>query len=142
MVKYFAYGSNMSFARIKERIKSVEPGVIGKLEDYSFTCNKIGGVRSAKANIEPKKGETVWGIIYELTEEEIKELDMYEGGYKRIKVTLETSNGLTNAYTYISQQTSDNINADSWYKDYIIEGAEEYDLPAQYIGKLADSIEV
>lgn len=55
---------------------------------------------------------------------------------------LKTSNGLTDAYTYISQHTCDIINAESWYKDYIIEGAEEYDLSAQYITELAESIEV
>ena len=62
--RYFAFGSNMSSRRMRERIAGARTMGLGKLEGWAFACNKSGMDGSAKANIQPCAGAVVWGAVY------------------------------------------------------------------------------
>lgn len=140
--KYFAYGSNMSLKRINKRISSVDLVGVGKLKDYEFICNKRSIDGSAKANIEFNQGSYVWGVIFELNKSELYLLDKIEGGYKRKEVTIKMSNDKISVYTYISENIKEDMRVLQDYKDIIIKGAKENDLPKKYINKLERNIKV
>ena len=80
---YFAYGSNMNPARMRERGAEFFSYRRGVLKDHRLVFNKLcrlyeGGFGCA--NIEPHKGEVVEGVLYEVDwEQALPVLDIYEG---------------------------------------------------------------
>nr|WP_276308344.1 gamma-glutamylcyclotransferase family protein [Ammonifex thiophilus] len=96
-VWYFAYGSNMSAARMRERVGEVggwEERIPGVLEEWRLVFNKVASrnPREGFANIEPSAGERVEGCLYRLSESVLERLDRYEGmksgHFKRMQVTV------------------------------------------------------
>lgn len=136
MKRYFAYGSNMSISRLRRRVSSASKIDTARLKDYKFICNKIGGDGTAKANIEFAHGEEVWGVIFELTKKDLEILDSYEGGYIRKKLRVRSGANEMKVYSYISNRVEEDLRVAPRYKDYIIQGAQENELPKAYIEKL------
>ena len=141
-VKYFAYGSNMNTDRIKGRISSAECIGIGKLNDYKLVCNKKSTDGSAKANVEEKEDAEVWGVIFEINKNDLVFLDRIERGYKRIEVKIKMGDSVINVYTYSSGNITKDKRVFSDYKGHIVSGAEENNLPKEYIERLKKKIEV
>ena len=129
---YFAYGSNMKFERISERIKNVEYVDIGCLFDYKLLCNKKSVDGTGKANIGYSSGDIVWGVLFGMDDNYADKLDRIEKGYEREKFEIDTDNGKINANAYISNKLTDSPPS-SYYKDLIVQGAVEYNLPSDYI---------
>ena len=81
-VYYFAYGSNMDLDKMRYMVganfKSYQRGV---LKDYELVFNKALGGGTAAANIVPKEGSVVEGVLYELEDPyyDYFSLDMWEG---------------------------------------------------------------
>ena len=75
---YLAYGSNLNMEQMEWRC----PGavVIGEtfVEGYEMTF-RSHSARGGVANIEPKKGSKVRALVWEITPEDEKALDRYEG---------------------------------------------------------------
>jgi len=137
LVLYFAYGSNMSSSRIQTRIHDVKSVGTGVLSNYTFTCDKASRDGSGKGNIHPKERCQVWGVIFEVPETVLAELDEIEGGYQRKIVQVETEDGTVEAVTYVSDELTDEPPFDS-YMENIIRGAQEHSLPKEYVDRLAE----
>ncbi len=109
---YFAYGSNMDPERICKRLsKPIE--TLGRehaiLRGYRLEFNKISSNNPEEgyANIVPDEDSLVEGILYKVTEEDIKKLDYYEGYFEHyykenVKVVLDNGDEVE-AITYIAQ---------------------------------------
>ena len=84
-ILYFAYGSNLSLEQMRERIGSKPKVISGAyLENHrlGFTLYSKLTWKGGVADIVPEAGSKVWGVIYELTEEQLDKIDHYEG-YKK-----------------------------------------------------------
>ena len=90
--KYFAFGSNMSNRRMKDRIPSASPLGIGRLKGYKFYCNKKSNDGSGKGNLLRSDGSDVWGVVFEINKSDLAVLDGYEVGYQRINVEVIFNN--------------------------------------------------
>lgn len=107
-VYYFAFGSNMDLERVVYRNLSFEKRESAKLIDYNLLFNKkaYGEYGQTFANIEPKEGSFVEGILYHTNEESIDILDDYEAcpdHYTREFINVVTANNETvEAITYIA----------------------------------------
>ncbi len=80
MAYYFAYGSNMDKYQIEERcpkILDIGKGLIPnkKIDFTRKSINRNCGV----ADIVDSQGDVVWGIIYDITDEDFIFLDRFEG---------------------------------------------------------------
>jgi hypothetical protein len=126
----------MSSARLLARVPTAQ--AIGRawLRDYRFVCNKTGNDGSAKANIEVKAGATVWGVLFTLPQRELLVLDRIEGGYERREVFVVFEERRVPCFTYASIHKNDGIAPFAWYKRHMVDGAQEFDLPADYIAFL------
>jgi hypothetical protein len=77
---YFAYGSNLLSSRLEFRVGKVQKVCNYDLLGYRLTFNVWGGF----ANIIPgRPNDKVEGVLYDLTDRQLKELDHYEGFYYR-----------------------------------------------------------
>lgn len=110
-MKYFAFGSNLDPVRMKQRGVAFTSRQKALLGDYELAFNKMNHQRpgSAFANIMPKPGGVVEGLLYEIDEQGLKNLDKYEGvpkHYTRKEVTLwlPETNEKVRAVTYIAQK--------------------------------------
>ncbi|WP_078769190.1 TrlF family AAA-like ATPase [Elizabethkingia meningoseptica] len=140
-MKIFAYGSNMNLNRLKERVPSANKLFNVFIKGYTIKCNKVSTDGSSKANIikTDNDDDIVWGIIFEIDDSEKDKLDNAEQGYNdSILSFLDSENNPHEAQVYIADESA--INEDllpyDWYKEYIVSGAKENNLPKEYIEKL------
>ena len=88
MILYFAYGSNMSAARMKQRLGWEAPRRASTLRDFELVFDQAGFNAPAwsPANIRSEQGGLVEGMVYEVEEKDLKILDGYEKYYQRLEV--------------------------------------------------------
>lgn len=139
MPLYFAYGSNMETAQMRVRLGDARPTGVARLLDHRFVCNKIGRDGSAKANVEASRGDEVWGVLYEITEDALAQLDRFEGGYWRERHHVIRSDGSFFACVlYVSDKTDAELVPSRAYRDRMVRGAREHRLPDPYAQAIED----
>lgn len=152
---YFAYGSNMSERRLKQRTPSAKVVGTGVLKEHRLTFHKRSTDGSGKCTIECSESDKVYGVLFKIDKKEKKCLDDAEGkvkdnckkGYKKIIVKIEIRDSKCSKYacgdticvkTY--QATPVSINQElkpyTWYKQHVLVGAIEQGLPLSYINCL------
>ena len=105
-VFYFAYGSNMDEARVRERGMPFTTRAAGSLKDYELRFNKIAKQipGAGHANVVQAPGSWVEGVLYELSDgKDIERMDPFEGypvRYDRRLVTIQTDEGGRTAWVY------------------------------------------
>jgi len=136
-ILYFAYGSNMDSMRMRKRTPSAVATGTACLKHHHVVCNKLGQDGTAKANIIPRQDTSTYGVLYEISTDEIKLLDTEETGYQRVeKMLLNHLNQEVHAQTYVAFRLTHQPVTTEWYKSIIIQGATEHGLPDDYIQTL------
>ena len=141
-IYYFAYGSNMHFARLRRRTPSAHPLETAVLRDHVLRFHKRGRDGSAKCNILHRHGQEVFGVVYQLAAHQQRALDRAEGReYRRCRVEVT---GLSSgkryralAYQAKSFAHDEDMGPYHWYKRFVVEGARQHGLPRHYIDTLA-----
>ena len=139
-VVYFAYGSNMNINRLKERVGDVELVGVARLRDHELKFNKLSVSGWGCANVEPAEGKEVWGLLYKVKEEQLKELDRYEGAplhYRRVKLKVLTQEGKeVEAVTYVAceEYKREGLRPADWYLNHLLAAKEL--LPESYVKEL------
>ena len=134
---YFAYGSNLLSARLRERVPSCAVRGAARLSGWRLTTDKRGRDGTGKANLRRDPAAVVWGVVWAIDAAEWPQLDRFEGGYARIEVEVETPLGARLAVaTYVSDRLTDVPVLDPAYKRAIVDGAREHGLPAAWIAGL------
>lgn len=137
----FAFGSNMCSGRFRDYGVSPErPGRAAVLPGYRLQFNKKSTEdKSGKANVVSHEGSDVWGVLYSISDNDLNKLDKGEGGYRRMRVQVRlTDNTNTDAWLYVARRPNNDagLRPYTWYKQFIVEGAREHFLPADYIATL------
>ncbi|MGL4297076.1 MAG: gamma-glutamylcyclotransferase family protein [Aestuariivirga sp.] len=145
---YFAYGSNMSLAQMRARCpESVAIG-IGWLAEHALVFPRYSTRRqSGAASIAPRRGSTVWGVIYSTTETDLARLDVFEGyradrpeaenNYNRAMVSVARENmDALACVTYIARPEAEHVPPSLDYLQTILTGAIENALPEAYVQAL------
>ena len=141
-MKYFAYGSNMNQDRMKEREVEFTKRERATLKGWKLAFNKISSRNHNEgyANIVEDDKEYVEGILYEISEESIRELDKYEGypnHYIKISVNVILENNeIVNAVTYVANpnQVKHGLKPSKEYLNHLIKGCDL--LSQEYYEKL------
>lgn len=138
MAYVFAYGSNMLNERMRsrDRIPNARPLGVAKLTGYKFVCDKRSQKDgSGKGNIHKSESGLVWGVVFEMPDESLAELDKIENGYERFTVQVELDGRITSVETYMSTDLTE-APPTAEYKGYIIAGARQHGLLDDYIAML------
>lgn len=86
---YFAYGSNLNKKQMMERCPDSKPVFTAILPNYKLVfAGWSRQWRGGVASIKSFRGDRVRGAIYEVSEQCLRQLDRYESGYNRFKVTV------------------------------------------------------
>ncbi len=132
---YFAYGSNMKRSYLEERIGTVEDCGIATLKDNRIAFNKESKKDgTGKTNILPTEHEDVFGVIYKMSEEQLKLLDGIEGGYVRILMLVEFEGKMTEVQTYVASphRINNDLLPTTDYLQNLIDGARDHRFPQTY----------
>jgi gamma-glutamylcyclotransferase (GGCT)/AIG2-like uncharacterized protein YtfP len=139
-VWYFAYGSNMSREQVRHRAGEPAEEKTARLENFELNFNKIARGGSGTAHIVAAEGRVVHGVLYRLTEAQLKKLDRFEGvpeHYRRSEVNVLDADGKRiAAQVYLARKVRRGLKPERAYLQRILEGATEHELPDDYIEQL------
>ena len=133
---YFAYGSNLYSQRMRERVPSAAARGVARLDGHRLALDKPGRDGTAKANLRPASGVSVWGVVWALDAAHWPALDACERGYRRIEVTVRLGDVETAAATYASELCTESPFPSRAYKRFLVEGAREHGLPPHWVDLL------
>lgn len=138
-LNYFAFGSNLSSPRLLQRIPQASKHCVATLHGHRLRWHKSGHDRSGKCDIDRTGNhqDLVYGVVYRMRHEDKLELDVYEGvgrGYERRQVRIVTEYGESlEAFTYYATDIDRRLQPYHWYKEHVLRGALEHDLPEFYV---------
>ena len=139
MAIYFAYGSNLLSQRLLERTPDAKPIGAAKLAGYALRFHKIGDDGSGKCDAYfMGDGHELFGVMYEMSDFDLEKLDGIEGeGYQRIRVTVLAEEPV-DVFTYVVKEEfiDPDIQPYAWYKNFVLAGAREHDLPDDYMSAI------
>jgi len=150
MPLYFAYGSNLDCGQMRERCPSARFVCVAKLKDYGLAFTRKSTKRGCGvADAVSKTGCDVWGVVYEIDDQDLAQLDRCEGYHpgkpekedsynRRERVVLDGGDEhkpLT-VMTYFAVGECNPPPPNKQYMGQIIEGAKFWRLPAEYIKEL------
>lgn len=146
---HFAYGSNMSSARLQARCPSATPIVTGYVVGRQLRFHKVGRDGTAKANAfwtgNPR--DLLYGIIYRCLLTDRSVLDSCESlgvGYEEVpaEVIVEGESKPRQVFLYQAYATriQEGLPTASWYAAHVLDGAAEHRLPTGYQNELLQTI--
>ena len=131
---YIAYGSNLDCQQMAYRCPTAEPIGKGLLHDYRLVFQ--GSPYGAHANVIPEEGQEVPVAIWEISPQDERALDRYEGVkagyYTREFLPIEVNGETVEALIYIMTPHNHGIPADG-YLATIARGYADFDLPIKYL---------
>ena len=140
---YFAYGSNLSSARMREPERAPGARLVGTaaLSGHVLEWHKRGADGSGKCTVRrtASRADGVWGVVWEVQDEDVERLDRVEGsGYERVEVEVTTANQRFTVFTYVARPShvATDLRPSDGYRALVIEGAREQGLPARWIEML------
>ena len=150
---YFAYGSNLDPDQMRERCPGLQLVGVAVLRDHKllfplFSEDWGGGVVSVQLS----HGKDVWGVVYELGDEDLRSLDEREGFrspgdahnlYEREHIWVDLvrpEDGSVprrvRCWIYLARTANPSLPSRR-YMETVIRGARAHKLPDDYIAMLA-----
>lgn len=132
---YFAYGSNMNEAQMALRCPGSKVVGIAMLENHRFLINERG-----VASIAEMQGKVVYGLLWNISEADERQLDSYEGVrkglYRKSTVSVrEPENQIVDALVYVAS-TNKHGKPRPGYMEGILRAATDLGFPTQVLEEL------
>lgn len=134
---YFGYASNLDASTLEGRLKSPAKKIaLGILPHFGFRFNVENPDGSARANVVDSPNESVYGLIYEIAEEDRDYFLTSEPGYEFVVKDVFTKKGPIKAHTFISDQIKEGVFPKAEYWEVIIKGGKEAKIPNTYLSQI------
>lgn len=136
---YFAYGSNMSLARLRERVPSATRLGCYLLREHDLRFHKSCDDGSGKCDafFTSNAAHVIYGALFEIDPGQKPDLDRAEGlgyGYDVKQVSVVASDAsVIEAMTYVATAIDESLQPYSWYLNHVLIGAIETALPGDYV---------
>ena len=133
MALYFAYGSNMSQSRLEKRVGNVTCYGVAELAEHVHAFSKRGQDGTGKGNIEDLFESSVYGVVYELSEQQLEALLPFESGYEQKSVTLAMKHRESvTALTFKTKDCVQGLSPTPEYAQHYLAGLKSHEFPAGY----------
>ncbi|MEM6989247.1 MAG: gamma-glutamylcyclotransferase family protein [Myxococcota bacterium] len=133
MTLYFAYGSNMSSARLRARVGAVDVEGRAFVVGHEHQFSKAGSDGTGKGHIAPHPSRSVHGVVYALTDEQLARLAQFEGGYAATSLPVSVATGtIVTATTFVALRPCDAPPPSPAYLDHYRRGFLEHAIPRAY----------
>lgn len=144
MINYFAYGSNMSLARLVARLGAARKLGCYSLPQHELKFHKVGRDGSGKCDAfhTGDSQHFLYGVLFRISHRDKQLLDRFEGlgeGYDEKIVSVFSAGGdVRQAVLYYATHIDQAIGPFHWYKHHVLTGAREALLPGEYIARIED----
>ena len=129
---YFAYGSNLLRERLLARCPSLSFASRAVLAGHQLAFDKASIDKSGKCAFVRAEGENVLGVLWDVPNEDLGELDKHEGvgnGYEQCIVSVAREDGNTvEAVTYRATKHQQGLQPFDWYLALVVAGAVQQQL--------------
>ena len=144
---YFAYGSNLCVARLRDRVPGARFVGLATLEGYVLRWHKRSNKdESGKLSVavSGESNAAVPGALFAIPVGEKRQLDRAEGlgyGYEQRTVVTTTTTGPIEAVTYVASPShiDDELVPFSWYRDIAAAGAASLGLPDAHVHSMRNA---
>jgi len=141
---YFAYGSNMSLPRLRQRIGSARALCRASLDGHQLRFHKRGQDGSAKCDaFFTGDNSVLHGVLFRIDAASKPVLDHIEGagaGYDAATVSVTTGSGkVQEALAYRATSLDNSLKPFCWYRHHVVYGARAFCLPAGHIADIERS---
>lgn len=138
--RYFAYGSNMNAEQMARRCPSARLVAPARLEGFRLAFTRYSERWGAGvADVVPDLGFEVWGLLYELGEDDLVALDRCEGHpthYVRGELGVAVAGEPVQAQVYTVREKDDFHPPAAQYLAMMIAAAEQHRFPPDYLALL------
>ena len=127
---YFAYGSNLCVTQMARRCPDAANPRPARLSDHDWLINERG-----VATVEPFPATQVHGVVWDVSERDLANLDSAEGvpvRYRRDRLVVHTDDGLSHAWVYIDHRVQPGAPRPG-YLERVIDAAVHHRLPRGWI---------
>ncbi len=138
-MKFFVYADNLNPTQLARR--APEHRFVGKayLPDHTILfCRWSSQWRCGLGSISPSPGERVWGIVVDITDEDLKVLDEFEGdvptgAFRHVQVTVIDEAGEKQLVTTHVAAPIGKFKPKAHYLDWVVKGIKHWKLPDDYL---------
>jgi cation transport regulator ChaC len=140
-MKYFAYGSNMLRERLLKRVPGATLIGLASGRGRVLRFHKKSSDGSAKCDLAAtqREDDQVWGVLFEIPEDQIAVLDDAEGlgkGYARATIQVRREDGqAVDSAVYLATPgaVEPTLKPYDWYRSLVVAGARQNNLPGPYV---------
>lgn len=146
---YFAYGSNMNLGQMIGRCPETRALGVARLVDYRLCFPRFSRTHQcASASVEPYPGSAVFGVLYDVSENDLPVLHYHEGydphgpaelnrhTFREVTVLRLGGSQKVKAMTYFAVPDGTTARPSAAYRQLMIDGAEHHGLPLACIAAL------
>lgn len=133
-MKLFVYADNLNPTQLKRRAPEHRPVGKGYLPDHTIQfCRWSSQWRCGLASVVPSPGERVWGMILDVTEEDLKLMDEFEGdvppgAFRHLPVTVITEDEEKTLVTTHAAAPIGKFKPKEHYLDWVMKGLKHWKL--------------
>jgi gamma-glutamylcyclotransferase (GGCT)/AIG2-like uncharacterized protein YtfP len=137
---YFAYGSNLDESQLQRRCPGATLVTVGSLPDFrlEFTVRSAGW-NAGVADVVESPGDRVWGLVFDLMDQDLESLDRFEGyphQYGRFIAQIDTPRGMLDAWVYTVTRKQPFVAPARRYVEIIRRAALRHGFPDTYLRML------
>lgn len=148
MPRYFAYCTLLDTDEMHKFCPHAESTIVASESGYRVTFARYDSSGpGGGCNLQEAPGHRIYGLVYELSDDEFDQLDRISGVdrgyYRRVELQLRGADGeMMNAWTYVMPNPGDAFRPSASYVQPILAGAEASNLPADYRAELREIVRV
>lgn len=134
-MQFFIYADNLNPTQLKRRAPEHKLVCKAYLPDHTIHFSRWSSQwRCGLASVAPSAGEQVWGVVLEITEEDLKLLDEYEGevppgAYRHVSVTVITESGEKVLVATHAANPIGKFKPKEHYLEWVMKGVRHWKLP-------------
>lgn len=143
---YFAYGTLLDIDYMRRFCPSARAVGVMRLDGYELGFARCADPSRGGCTLDAAPGGAVWGVQYELSDEDMAKLDevsgVPKGHWARTPVTVRDPAGnRVDTTTYVIPDRSGPYAPTDSYVAPIFKGAADFDLPASYVARLRQLVQ-
>ena len=133
---YIIYGRHLSEEHMRRYCQTANPMAVATLKDYQLVFQAREHGAGAFANVIPAKGHEVPVVIWELSEQDERHLDIdqgtVEGLRRKERVDIEVNGKTLQALIYVMDPGPEGVPTDRYLRP-MVEGYRDFDLPIKVL---------
>ena len=138
-MKFFLYGDHLNPTQLKRRAPEHQFLMLATLPEHTITfCRWSSQWRCGLASVTPSPGEQVWGAVFEVTEEDLRLMDLFEedvppSAFRQVQVTVLTDASEKILVTTYAAAPIGKFKPKAHYLDWVMKGLKHWKLPEEAI---------